>query len=99
MLELKTGEWQLPGGSLRGAIELLESLHWYLSYKESDGRIVLFRGDRPIFSADSRDALDAFVCGAALAYRSLPEPIFNQFREYMDSIPGERHLFPGLTPL
>jgi len=99
MLELKLKEWELPGGTLRGAIELLESLKWYLSYKESNGRIVLFIGDCPIFSTDSRDALDAFACGAAMAYRSLPKPIFKQFREHVDSIPGERHLFPGLTPL
>jgi hypothetical protein len=99
MLELKIEEWQLPGGSLRGAIELLETLHWYLSYKASDGRIVLFRGDRPILSTDSMDTVDAFVCGAALAYRSLPEPIFKQLREHANSIPGERHSFPGLTPL
>jgi len=99
MLELKLKEWELPGGSLRTASEFLETLQWYLSYKESDGRIVLFIGDCPIFSTDSKDALDAFVCGAAMAYRSLPEPIFKQFREYRDSSPSKRHLFPGLTPL
>jgi hypothetical protein len=78
---------------------LLESLEWYLSYKEVEGRIVLFRGDGPIFSTDSKDALYAFVVGAALAYESLPSSMFEEFKANRDASRHPRHIFPGLIPL
>jgi hypothetical protein len=99
MIELKLQENSSPFRSIKGAVELLESLEWYLSYKEVEGRIVLFRGDGPILSTDCRDALYAFVVGAALAYESLPSPMFEQFKANRDSSRHPRHIFPGLTPL
>jgi len=73
MVELKLQECDFPVRSIQGALELLEKLKWFLSYKEFDGRIVLFRGDRPIFSTDSKDALYAFVVGAAMALPFTPQ--------------------------
>jgi|SRR5579864_277603 len=90
---------KIPGGSLRGAIEFLEKLHWYFNIKESNGSIMLFLGDRPILDADSMDAVEAFVYGALMAYRSLPEPIFRQYRERMESIKGWHVIFPRMKPL
>lgn len=102
MLEVNVDESRPPGGSLRGAIESLERLHWYLYTKDVNGRVYLFRGDRPIFVADSRDAVDAFILGASLAYCSLPEPLFTQYEDYLAKIatwPTNRPSIPGLTPV
>jgi hypothetical protein len=88
---------RIPGGSLKGATEFLEKLHWFLYIMQSDGRVYLFRGDRPMFDADSMDAVEAFVYGALMAYLSLPEPVFKEFQEHWG--PLERPSLPGLTPL
>lgn len=90
---------RLPGGSRKGALEFLERLHWHLNTKEFEGRVILFRGDTPIFSADSKDALDGFVYGAYLAYRSLPESVFRNYKEQMEALTTNHANIPGLTPL
>jgi len=90
---------RLPGGSLRGAIEFLERLHWYLNIRESVGRISLFRGETPLFSADSKDAVEGFVYGAFMAYSSSPKALFKQYQEQMDSLKGSHASIPGLDPL
>lgn len=99
MVEVKLQDCEFPARSIQGALELLEKLKWFLSYREFEGGIVLFRGDRPIFSADSKDAIYAFVVGAALAYYSLPNSMFEEFKASMDVPHWQRHAFPGLTPL
>jgi hypothetical protein len=93
---------RIPGGSLKAGSQFLESLWWYFYMRETNGRFYLYLGDRPFFSSDSRDALDAFILGAAFAYGSLPQPILEEYR--VDSrrhfTPAkERPSIPGLTPL
>lgn len=105
MLDLKDDVLsKIPDGSLKGATEFLEKLHWFLYVKESEGRIVLFKGDRPMFETDSMDAVEAFVYGALVAYRSLPEHIFGQFEkrfrdEEREHGPFRRPTFPRLKSL
>jgi hypothetical protein len=102
LLEVRIEESRLPGESMRGAIKYLEGLLWYLYTRDTEGGVCLFRGDRPIFTADSREAVDAFVLGATLAYRSLPEPMFKQYQEHLErsmTRPTDRPSIPGLTPL
>lgn len=95
---------KIPGGSLRSAIQFLEKLHWFLYVKESEGRILLFMGDRPMFETDSMDAIEAFIYGALVAYRSFPADLFEQFQEPFRNLekkygPFKRPSLPGLRPL
>lgn len=93
---------KIPGGSLKGGSELLEGLWHYFYMKEIGGRLYLFLGDRPLLCADSRDVLDAFLLGAAWAYRSLPEPILEKYRAHLLKTftpPTKRPVIPGMTPL
>lgn len=95
---------EIPDRSIKGATKFLEKLHWFLYVKETEGRIVLFMGDRPMFDADSMDAIEAFVYGALVAYQSLPEHLFEQFQERFRNLekkygPFKRPSLPGLRPL
>lgn len=95
---------RIPGGSLKGATEFLEKLHWFLYIKESGGRTLLYQGETWTFDADSMDAVEAFVYGALMAYLSLPKPLFEQFQDEFKRHeekcgPFKRPSLPGLTPL
>lgn len=93
---------KIPGGTVKGASEFLENLWCYFYTKGIKGRVYFFRGDRPYFAADSRDALEAFLLGAAWAYQSLPASILEEYREHLrksSTPPEKRPSMPGATPL
>ena len=79
----------LPGSSFSGALQLLADLHWNVRIEESDAVFYVLKGETIVLKTDSRDAVDTLLYGAALAYLSLPAPIFEQYTEYLKRHFGE----------
>jgi len=71
----------LPNKTLDGGVELLNELAWNIAV-EKIGEVWYVKGGECILlSTSSRDAVDAFLYGMALAYSVLPEDLLNKFRK------------------
>lgn len=72
-------------GSIDDGLQLINRFHWFLSIVEADRgnkkRWFVKGGEKVIFSADSREAVDAFLYGMSLAYAGIPDPLFDQLVE------------------
>jgi len=99
MVELKLQECDFPVRSIQGALELLEKLKWFLSYKEFDGRIVLFRGTGR--SSARTQKMHSTLLWWVPQWLTIHSPIqcLKQFKASMDVPHWQRHIFPGLIPL
>ena len=67
-------------GTIEEARELINRFCWNLKVAESDGRWYVTTGNEEktvIFSADTRDAVDSFLYGMALAYSGIPGHLFD----------------------
>jgi hypothetical protein len=81
-------------GTIEEAKELINRFCWNLRIIEANGRWhVTTGGDKektPIFTADSREAVDSFIYGMALAYAGIPEHLFksleNDIQEWIKSL-------------
>jgi hypothetical protein len=70
--------------SIDEAIKLINQFAWNLSVVEHDQKWYVMTGDEekhPIFMADSREAVDAFLYGMGLAYGCIPSPLFEKLAE------------------
>jgi hypothetical protein len=65
---------------------LLNELKWSISVLETNGTWSVAAGHRLVLKTSSRDAVDAFIYGLALAYSLLPQPILDQFRKYGEDV-------------
>lgn len=83
MRELTLEKSHLPEESFGGALSLLRDLHWFIRVEERSGFFYLLKGETVVLKTDSKDAVDTLLYGAALAYLSLPAPIFQQYTEYL----------------
>lgn len=72
----------LPGGSFEGGVNLISDLKWNLEIREKDDSWVVNAGHKTLLKTTSREAVDAFLYGMALAYAAIPEKILSQFRQY-----------------
>jgi hypothetical protein len=72
-------------GSLEEVVEVLNrDFCWFLSVDEGkNGKWFVRGGEKVIFSADSREAVDAFLYGMGLSIMSIPEEIFDQLSHQM----------------
>lgn len=68
-------------GSLEDGTELINKFYWHLTINEKDGTWFVKGGEKVIFRADSRESVDSFIYGMALAYSIIPETLVEQFRE------------------
>lgn len=74
-------------GSLDDGIQRINRFHWFLSIVQvasSDKETPYWYvkgGEKVIFSADSREAVDAFLYGMSLAYAVIPDPLFDKLVE------------------
>ncbi len=70
-------------GSIDDGIQRINRLHWFLSIEQVtsiEGGMPYWYvkgGEKVIFSADSREAVDAFLYGMSLAYAVIPDPLFD----------------------
>ena len=78
--------WLHHIGSLEDGIELVNKLFWNIALVKRDQQWYVYGGEKVIFCADSREAVDAFLYGLALAYAVLPEHIFEQIEDGMKEL-------------
>ena len=64
-------------GTMEDGIALINKLCWNLTINDQ----FVMAGDQVIFQADSREAIDGFIYGMALAYSVLPEDIFQTLKK------------------
>ena len=71
-------------GSIDDTIKVVNQFAWEASVTQSNGTWYVLTGveeKHVIFSADTRDALDAFLYGMALALVGIPSPLFEKLVE------------------
>jgi hypothetical protein len=64
----------------QNAVDILNDLAWNLSWKETNGQWHLWGGDQKIFVGDTEGEFQAFLCGLALGFAVLPDPVLEQVR-------------------
>lgn len=63
-------------GTIEDAEHVINAFHWFLNVDEINGQWTIRSGETVIFSADSREAVDAFLYGMALSYKGLPPHLY-----------------------
>ena len=63
-------------GTIEDTQHIINAFHWFLTVDEINGQWTIRSGENIIFTADSRDAVDAFLYGMALAYKGLPPHLY-----------------------
>ncbi|MGJ3238087.1 MAG: hypothetical protein ACFE0Q_05215 [Anaerolineae bacterium] len=63
-------------GTIDDAQQIVNDFHWFLTIDQQPDRWVVRTGERVVFSSDSREAVDAFLYGMALAYKGLPAQLY-----------------------
>ncbi len=72
-------------GSLEQAIEQINKFYWNIETHESDQGWIVKGGEKVLLHTESKESVDAFLYGMALAYSVLPESIATQFQEEYQS--------------
>lgn len=63
-------------GTIDDAQHVINELHWFLTIEAIADTWTVRSGESIVFTADSREAVDAFLYGMALAYRGLPAHLY-----------------------
>lgn len=73
-------------GTISEAALLINDFHWFLSIDELADQWIVKTGETVVFTADSREAVDAFLYGMALAYKGLPAHLYAKLFSMMAGI-------------
>jgi hypothetical protein len=73
---------ELPDQTLEGGVSLLNELKWSLDIKQIDNFWHVSAGHRGLLKTSSRESVDAFLYGVALAYSVIPRQILDQIRSF-----------------
>ena len=76
-------------GTIHEAQEVINAFHWFLTVEQIGNNYTVRSGEDTLFSADNREALDAFLYGMALAYKGLPPHLYAKLFSMMASLPVE----------
>ena len=71
-------------GNIDDAKDLINRFCWSLEVAQKEGTWYVTTGDAEkhvIFSADSRESVDAFLYGMGLAYAGIPGHLFDQLEK------------------
>jgi len=82
MQELRWME-PLPDHTMEGGLRLLDELKWNITVTEGDQHWYVNGGHVRLLKASSRESLDAFLYGLALAYSAMPREILSQLRRWV----------------
>jgi hypothetical protein len=74
-------------GNLAEAQELINAFHWFLNVEQVGAIWQVRSGETVIFSADSRENVDAFLYGMALAYKGLEPHLYAKIFGTMSNLP------------
>lgn len=83
MLRLMWLESNLTGETLESWLERVNSLEWNISVVRYEDHWCVLSGDQDVLRSDSREAVDAFLYGLALAYAVIPDHIFTDLQDRM----------------
>ncbi len=79
---MQTMDWlETHLGSIEEAVEVINQFSWDITLTEANGTWYVMTGKaekHTIFSANSREAVDAFLYGMGLAYIGIPSPLFER---------------------
>ena len=73
-------------GTIDDAELIINDFHWFLSIDDTANQWTVKTGEKVIFTADSREAVDAFLYGMALAYKGLPPHLYAKLFSMMAGI-------------
>ena len=76
-------------GTINDARTVINEFHWFLNIDQIAGTYTVTTGETVVFTADSREAVDAFLYGMALAYKGLPAHLYAKLFNMMAGIPIE----------
>ena len=79
---------KIPGESIEGALRFLDELKWHIRIVQSGDTFSVGAGHRLLLKTSSREEVDTFLYGIALAYSLLPKPILDQFKKWGDEAAG-----------
>jgi hypothetical protein len=82
MQELRWME-PLPDHTLEGGLRLLDELKWNIKVTEADQHWYVNGEHVRFLKTSSRESVDAFLYGLALAYSAMPREILNQLRQWV----------------
>ncbi|MGB7339690.1 MAG: hypothetical protein WBC91_12425 [Phototrophicaceae bacterium] len=79
-------------GTLREAELTINSFYWFLTVDEIAGEWIVKTGETIVMTADSREAIDAFLYGMALAYKGLSPHLYAKLFATMagDDVPEDK---------
>lgn len=73
-------------GTIDDARLIINDFHWFLSIDNVLDQWTVKSGEKVIFTADSREAVDTFLYGMALAYKGLPPHLYAKLFSIMAGI-------------
>jgi hypothetical protein len=76
-------------GTIEDAELVINAFHWFLNVDEINGQWTIRSGEQVVFSADSRESVDAFLYGMALSYKGLPPHLYAKLFNMMAGIKAE----------
>lgn len=81
--------WMDHIGSIDQGIELANRLYWGITVTDAAQKWFVKSGEKAVFVADTKEAVDAFLYGLSLAYAVLPPDLFDTLARGMDDLLGE----------
>jgi len=74
-------------GDMDAAQGIINEFHWFLNVEEFAGQWKVTSGEKTLLTADSREAVDAFLYGMALAYKGLPPHLYAKLFSMIAGVP------------
>lgn len=78
--------WLWMIGSIEQGVQLVNQLEWNISVEEISYVWYVKSGDQVLLRSDSKETVDAFLYGLALAYAVLPEDLFEHVKREIRSL-------------
>lgn len=78
----------LPSRSLEGGVDLLNRFQWNMQIEQHGKEWTVSAGHKILMRSDSRETVDAFVYGLALAHALLPEPFSKKLEAFLRDAAG-----------
>ncbi len=78
----------LPSRSLERGVDLLNRFQWNIQIEQQGKEWTVSAGHKLLIRSDSREPVDAFVYGLALAHALMPEPFATKLETFLKDATG-----------
>lgn len=68
-------------GSTKRCVDLVNLFLWDLTISENNGQWIVLSGEKLVLSTESRETVDAFLYGMALAYSAMPQSYVEKYQQ------------------